>query len=83
MNLDGFAGTQYERMSLVKTVVELAADRNHALAWNMASDALNNAYFLSRLVSIIILSLSCNIQQTDNIYRQTTRANDRLLKRIG
>lgn len=44
------AGTASQNASVVQTVINTATDRNQVLAFNLASEALNNSYFLSRLV---------------------------------
>ncbi|KAG8961951.1 hypothetical protein FRC03_004815 [Tulasnella sp. 419] len=41
--------TELENQSVVQTVISLAGDRSQALAWNYASQALNNSFFLDNL----------------------------------
>lgn len=50
---EGFdvTGTTYEDRSVVKTLVATASDPSLTLAFNYASEALNNSFFLSTLVS--------------------------------
>lgn len=45
------SGTEFESSSVVETVVGTAQDRSKTLAFNLASQALNNSFFLSNLVS--------------------------------
>lgn len=45
------AGTEEESKSVAQTVIDTAADRTKALAFNYASEALNNSFFLDFLVS--------------------------------
>ncbi|TDL29795.1 manganese and iron superoxide dismutase [Rickenella mellea] len=42
-------GTQHENKSVVQTMIDTAADRSKTLAFNYASQALNNSFFLERL----------------------------------
>ncbi|KAI5480572.1 superoxide dismutase, Fe-Mn family [Pseudohyphozyma bogoriensis] len=42
-------GTVYEDLSVLQTVKQTAADPSQALAFNYASEALNNSFFLSTL----------------------------------
>jgi Fe-Mn family superoxide dismutase len=53
------AGTAQEYKSVVQTVIETAPDRNKALAFNYASEALNNSFFLDFLVRWVSLFYAC------------------------
>ena len=44
-------GTQYADHSVLETVKQTASDPSQTLAFNYASEALNNSFFLSTLVS--------------------------------
>lgn len=46
---DEVRGTQWENSSIVETVIGTARDPQHILAFNYASMALNNSFFLSNL----------------------------------
>ena len=45
-----FLGTEEENKSIVQTVINTAANRSKAMAFNYASLALNNSFFLDMLV---------------------------------
>lgn len=45
------AGTEVESLSVLQTVKQTASNPAQALAFNYASEALNNSFFLSTLVS--------------------------------
>ena|ERR1700733_724590 len=49
--LDHLTDTELESQSIVQTVISTARDPNRILAFNMASQALNNSFFLDNLVS--------------------------------
>ncbi|KAM0791496.1 hypothetical protein ACM66B_005949 [Microbotryomycetes sp. NB124-2] len=42
-------GTELENLSVYQTVIQASSDPAHALAFNYASEALNNSFFLSTL----------------------------------
>lgn len=44
-------GTELEDLSVVQTVISAASSMDHVLAFNYASQALNNSFFLDNLVS--------------------------------
>lgn len=45
------AGTQHERKTVAQIVIETAPEPSQSLAFNYASEALNNGFFLDYLVS--------------------------------
>lgn len=47
-----YIGTQVEHKSVAKTVIETAPNREMALAFKYASEALNNSFFLDFLVRV-------------------------------
>lgn len=47
-----FSGTPAEHKSLFDTIVDLAKDRTQVIPFNLASEALNNSFFLNGLVSL-------------------------------
>lgn len=51
---------ELENSSIVQTIIDTADDRQHTLAFNYASLALNNSYFLENLVSKRSLSFLHN-----------------------
>ncbi|KZO93236.1 manganese and iron superoxide dismutase, partial [Calocera viscosa TUFC12733] len=48
--IKGAAGTEWESKGIVETVIETAANREHSLIFNYASQVLNNSFFLDSLV---------------------------------
>ena len=50
------AGTEEENKSVAQTVINTAADRSKTMAFNYASLALNNSFFLDMLVTLPVLS---------------------------
>lgn len=48
---DSSAGTAQERKTVAQIVIETAPEPSQSLAFNYASEALNNAFFLDNLVS--------------------------------
>jgi Fe-Mn family superoxide dismutase len=50
------AGTKWESETVAKTVIETSSERGYTLAFNYASQALNNSFFLGNLVCIDGLS---------------------------
>lgn len=46
-------GTAAEHLSLFDSIIHLAQDRTQVSAFNLASEALNNAFFLNGLVRSI------------------------------
>jgi superoxide dismutase, Fe-Mn family len=51
-------GTELENKTVAQTVISTAADRARTLAYNYASQALNNSFFLDSVVSLFVL-LAC------------------------
>ncbi len=49
--LISFVDTQCENMSILQTIISTSQDPNQTLAFNMASQAMNNSFFLDQLVS--------------------------------
>ena len=49
--LISFLDTQYENMSILQTIISTSQDPNQTLSFNMASQAMNNSFFLDQLVS--------------------------------
>ena len=45
-----FTGTELANKSVVQTIIDTAPDRSKTLAFNYASQALNNSFFLDNLV---------------------------------
>jgi Fe-Mn family superoxide dismutase len=45
-----YTGTELENKSVVQTIIDTAPDRSKTLAFNYASQALNNSFFLDTLV---------------------------------
>ena len=45
-----FTGTELANKSVVQTIIDTAPDRSKTLAFNYASQALNNSFFLDTLV---------------------------------
>jgi len=45
-----FAGTELANKSVMQTIIDTAPDRSKTLAFNYASQALNNSFFLDTLV---------------------------------
>lgn len=66
--------TASENASVAQTVVNTSKDRSQILAFNLASEALNNTYFLSRLASY---SLQHAITTTDLISHRPPMLNER------
>ena len=52
MQFTGSAGTKLENKSVAQTVIDASKERENALTFAYASEALNNAFFLSCLVSL-------------------------------
>ena len=45
-----YAGTAHENKSVVQTIIDTATDRDATLAFNYASLALNNSFFMDYIV---------------------------------
>ena len=54
-----FAGTELASKSVVQTIIDTAPDRSKTLAFNYASQALNNSFFLDTLVRQPLSSMHC------------------------
>ena len=50
-------GTELENKSVVQTIIDTAPDRSKTLAFNYASQALNNSFFLDTLVRETLCSV--------------------------
>ena len=64
-----YIGTQVENKSIAKTVIETASNRNMALAFKYASEALNNSFFLDFLVRI---APDSQLQESSTLFSETT-----------
>lgn len=69
MRSDGFLssrgqGTDLEAMSVIQTVLSTARNPSQIVAFNMASQALNNSFFLDNLVSHYYYSLKLGVETT-------------------
>ena len=51
------AGTELTDKSVMQTIIDTAPDRSKTLAFNYASQALNNSFFLDNLVREILHSV--------------------------
>jgi hypothetical protein len=49
-------GTELANKSVVQTIIDTAPDRSKTLAFNYASQALNNSFFLDTLVRYVVFS---------------------------
>ena len=54
-----FTGTELANKSVVQTIIDTAPDRSKTLAFNYASQALNNSFFLDTLVRQMLFSVYC------------------------
>ena len=50
-------GTELANKSVVQTIIDTAPDRSKTLAFNYASQALNNSFFLDTLVREMLYSV--------------------------
>lgn len=48
------SGTEQEHKSVAQTVIDASVDPSKVLAFNYASEALNNSFFLENLVSLVL-----------------------------
>ncbi len=49
-----FLGSKHEHQTVLNTVIGTSLDREMTLAFNYASQALNNSFFLDHLVCTIV-----------------------------
>jgi len=59
LHRSNITGTELANKSVVQTIIDTAPDRSKTLAFNYASQALNNSYFLDTLVREPLLSVRC------------------------
>jgi len=52
-------GTELANKSVVQTIIDTAPDRSKTLAFNYASLALNNSFFLDTLVRKTLIPVCC------------------------
>lgn len=69
---DRGTGTALQHSSLLDTVIETSDDRTQVLAFNYASQALNNSFFLTRLVRSILTRCTGQLADRPQTPRQTT-----------
>ena len=54
-------GTELQNLSVAQTVISAANSMEHILAWNYASQALNNSFFFDNLVGPLDLFITINV----------------------
>ena len=68
------AGTSLETASVLKTLIQTVNDKARVLTFNYASQALNNSFFLSRLVWTSSKCLLCDIL-ADAVFAQSPKGS--------
>ena len=65
-------GTELANKSVVQTIIDTAPDRSKTLAFNYASQALNNSFFLDTLVCDIVFRMLIRTEpRRRNLLQQT------------